>query len=196
MKNNIRAIVGNWDAGFVLDKHVLSSVYIGDNEFGHAQFDTTRSEVGEALFQLKYRNDFSKVDPLAAEIEHHLVPKFNKIGFIVPMPASTARPKQPVTEIAKALSTRLNVPLFENLLVKAPAPAGAPALKNLAAKQAKVDALKDRFHIKDEITNQGKWNVLVVDDLFDTGASMEAACGKLRSYNKVGKIFVAALTWK
>jgi predicted amidophosphoribosyltransferase len=196
LKNNIIRIEGNWDDGYVLDKHTLSSVYLGDNEAGHPQFDTTRSEVGEALYQLKYRGDFKWADPLAAEIEQHLVPKFDKIGFIVPMPATTARPRQPVTEVAKALAARLKVPLFENILVKVQAPAGSPALKNIVGKEAKVEALKDRFGINDEISNDGKWNVLVVDDLYDTGASMEAACAKLRTYNKVGKIFVAALTWK
>src|SRR3954454_19072065 len=123
MKNNILRLQGNWDAGYALDKHKISSTYIGDNEYGYPQFDTLRTEVGEALFRLKYRDKFSKADPLAAEIERHLVPKFGKIGFIVPMPPSTVRPKQPVAEIAKALSKRLGVPLFENLLVKVPAPA-------------------------------------------------------------------------
>ncbi|WP_456024069.1 hypothetical protein [Pseudomonas protegens] len=47
-----------------------------------------------------------------------------------------------------------------------------------------------------EITTDGCWNVLVVDDLFDSGASMDAACAVLRKYLKVGKIYVAALTWK
>jgi hypoxanthine phosphoribosyltransferase len=47
-----------------------------------------------------------------------------------------------------------------------------------------------------EITTDGRWNVLVVDDLFDSGASMDAACAVLRKYPKVGKIYVAALTWK
>lgn len=50
MDVNVKAIAGNWDAGFVLDKHVRSSTYLGDNEFGHPTFHTIRSEVGEALF--------------------------------------------------------------------------------------------------------------------------------------------------
>ena len=53
MKTVIRQITGSWDLGYVLDKHVLSSVYLGDNAYGHPQFDTTRSEVGEALYKLK-----------------------------------------------------------------------------------------------------------------------------------------------
>ena len=50
--------------------------------------------------------------------------------------------------------------------------------------------------VNDEITTDGRWNVLVVDDLFDSAASMDAACAVLRKYPKVGKIYVAALTWK
>jgi predicted amidophosphoribosyltransferase len=196
MKNNILRINGNWDVGYVLDKHTLSSTYIGDNEQGHPQFDTVRSEVGEALYQLKYRSDFSQVDLLAAEIHQHLVPKFGTIGLVIPMPATNARPRQPVTEIARALAKHLQVNSFENLLVKVPAAAGAPALKNLVGREAKVEALKGRFAVQDGIAGDGCWNVLLVDDLFDTGASMDAACALLRTYHKIGKIFVAALTWK
>lgn len=196
MKNDIRALSGNWDAGYVLDKHVLSSTYVGDNEFGHPQFDTTRSEVGEALYQLKYRGDFSLAGPLAAEIERHIIPRLDHVGLIVPMPATNPRPRQPVTEIARALGQRLSTPLFENLLVRIASPAGAPALKDLVGKDAKVEALKGRFAINDAIPGEGRWNALLVDDLFDTGASMEAACALLGTYPKIDRIFVAALTWK
>lgn len=41
-----------------------------------------------------------------------------------------------------------------------------------------------------------KNDALVLDDLFDSGASMKAACSVLRTYAKIDKIFVAALTWK
>ena len=68
MKNTVRKIEGKWDLGYVLDKHVLSSIYTGDNAQGRAQFDTLRSEVGEALFQLKYRQDWKQIPLLAAEM--------------------------------------------------------------------------------------------------------------------------------
>jgi len=197
MDSNIRTVCGNWDAGFVLDKHTRSSVYIGDDASGHPQFDTTRSEVGESLFQLKYKGDFSKVEPLAKEIVAKITPRFGNIGFIVPMPASNNRARQPVNEIAKALSGLLGVPTFDDILVKLPAADGnAAQLKDLVGKDAKVAALKDRFALQQRITNEGKWNVLLVDDLFDSGASMEVATAKLRAYSKVGQVYVAALTWK
>lgn len=177
----------------MLDKHKIKSIYLGDNEWGYAQFDTLRTEVGEATFQLKYRDDRDQALPLAQAIADNICPKLKNIGFIVPMPASKPRDWQPVTEVAKALGPLVNAPVFEDLLLKAP---NGKSLKDLSTKAEKVEAIGDSFSVVDRITNSGQWNVLVVDDLFDTGASMEAACKVLREYPKVRKIYVAALTWK
>lgn len=196
MRINIRSIAGNWDKGYALDKHVLSSVYIGDNGYGHPQFDTTRSEVGEALFQLKYRQDWSKVGPLAAEIGNCILPLLGKVGLVIPMPASHTRPRQPVQEIALELGNLTGIPVFEGIVVKIPDASGGQQLKNLKTKEEKVAALQGRFLIRDGIGNNGCWSALVVDDLFDTGASMEAVCAALRTYSKINKVYVAALTWK
>jgi len=43
--------------GYSLDKHIVSSVFIGEDEFGHPQFETKRTELGELLFRYKYRSD-------------------------------------------------------------------------------------------------------------------------------------------
>lgn len=191
MNVSLKEIHGRWDSGWVLDKHVLSSTYIGDNQWGHAQFDTQRSEAGEASYQLKYREDWRQVEPLAQALATNIFPKCGNVGFIVPMPASKARQRQPVTEVAVALGRLVDKPVFESL-VKAP---GGPALKNLQTKEAKLEALAHRITVVNLI-NDGQWNVLLVDDLYDSGASMEAACNALRGYHKVSKIYVAALTWK
>ena len=91
MKNSIRKIEGNWDFGYVLDKHVLSSSYIGDNAQGHPQFDTTRTEVGEALYQLKYKHDWNQAPLLATEMAIHICPLFKDVQLLIPMPASNPR---------------------------------------------------------------------------------------------------------
>lgn len=65
IKIDARKIEGPWEDGYALDRHTVRSEYIGDNEFGHPQFNTTRSEVGELLFKLKYRSDYAVVDQLA-----------------------------------------------------------------------------------------------------------------------------------
>jgi predicted amidophosphoribosyltransferase len=70
------------------------------------------------------------------------------------------------------------------------------SLKDLCTKDEKIEAIGSSFSVNDQISTEEKWNVLVVDDLYHTGASMEAACKVLRAYSKVGKIYVAALTWR
>jgi len=193
MKSSIRRIEGNWDLGYVLDKHVLSSTYLGENAQGHPQFDTTRSEVGEALFRLKYRSDWSQIDPLARELAVSIYPKFDTVEILIPMPPSNRRVKQPVTALAEALGRLVDRPVFEGLLIKR---ADGKQLKDLHSKLEKVEALEGSFSVQDQIEGNGPWNALLVDDLFDTGASLEEACAALRTYPKIRKIYVAALTWK
>lgn len=193
MKVALKEIHGPWDAGWVLDKHKIKSTFIGHDAFGHPRFDTLRTEAGEATFQLKYRSDWSQAKPLAQAVADNICPMLSNIGFIVPMPASQVRDRQPVTEVAKELSALLNAPMFDDVLRKAP---NGKSLKDLTSKAEKMEAIGDSFSVKDRITNDGRWNVLVVDDLYDSGASMEAACKVLRDYPKVRKIYVAALTWK
>lgn len=196
MKANLRKIEGNWDIGYALDKHMLHSNFLGYDEYGHPRFDNHRTEAGEAVYQLKYRSDWDQVGPLADAIVEHIVPNFGPIGLVIPVPASVTRARQPVYEVAQAVAKRIKVESFEGIVCKAAAATGAVALKNLSTKDEKVAALEGRFTIKDTITNEGRWNALVVDDLFDSGASMEAVCAALRTYRKIDKIYVATLTWK
>ena len=196
MKVNLKAIVGNWDKGYALDKHSVSSTITGQNEFGHPIWHTIRTEAGEATYQLKYRLDWPQVEPLAQAIVDQIVPKFQNIGLVIPVPASKPRQRQPVYEVAQSVAKKIAVNSFEGIVAKAVPEGACPALKDLGTKAEKVAALEGRFSLKDTINGEGKWNALVVDDLFDTGASMEAVCAVLRTYPKINKIFVATLTWK
>jgi len=196
MQVQIKELQGSWKLGYALHKHTLSSVYVGDNEFGHAKFDTTRSEPGEALYQLKYRSDWAQAVPLAEQVKTTLLPLFGKIGLIVPMPASTNRPRQPVDEIANELGRLTGIPVFDNIVVKAPSPQGSSQLKNMATREEKDAALEGRFSINNAIEGKGPWNALLLDDLFDTGATMDAVCKALRTYKKIDRVYAASITWK
>ncbi|MBI5920893.1 MAG: ComF family protein [Betaproteobacteria bacterium] len=193
MKVALKEIHGPWDQGWVLDKHMLSSTFVGDDAYGHPRFNNVRTEVGEATYQLKYRQDWSQVEPLAQALAEYVFPKLKSVGFIVPMPATTVRQRQPVTEVAKAIGVIMKIPVFLDLLRKAK---NGKSLKDMNSKDEKMEAIGDSFSVNDEIETDGQWNAVIVDDLFHTGASMEAACKVLRAYPKIKKIYVAALTWR
>jgi len=50
-------IPGRWRDGYALDVHTVASTYLGDDEYGHARFETSRSAAGELLYRLKYQGD-------------------------------------------------------------------------------------------------------------------------------------------
>ena len=60
-----RKIRGKWADGYALDLHTTSSTFLGYDGYGHPQFETVRSELGELLYKLKYRADPSAVDSIA-----------------------------------------------------------------------------------------------------------------------------------
>lgn len=192
----LRKITGNWTDGYALDKHSISSKLVGHNEQGHPIWETLRTETGEAVFLLKYRQKYEYIQPLAEAVVQHIVPHLENIGFVIPTPASTTRTRQPVHEIAKAVSELIKVPFFDGIVVKSADAENTNSLKNMTSKAEKETALNGRFALEPIITTEGKWNVLVVDDLYHTGATMEAVCQLLSGYNKVNNVYVAALTWR
>lgn len=64
MSINPVKLEGIWDQGYALDVHTLSSNYLGDDPYGNPRFDTKRSDMGELLFQLKYRNNIHVLDEI------------------------------------------------------------------------------------------------------------------------------------
>lgn len=192
MNVNIKQIEGPWTLGYSLDKHTLSSTPIGSNQSGHMQFDTIRPEAGEALFQLKYRSDYSQVPIIADQLNVSFGQTFSTASLVVPMPASTARDRQPVTEMAREYARLSGIPCYENLLVKT----GTTApMKDLGTREEKISALINAFTVYDVLPD-GQYDVLIIDDLFDTGSSLEAATTVLRGYNKIRNIYVITVTRK
>ncbi len=193
MQVHVRLLQGNWNLGYALDKHTVRSIYLGDNEYGRAQFDTQRSEAGEALFRLKYRSDLNQVQPLAQALSEHICPLIPEPGAIIPMPASTERPFQPVTVVARTLGQIMKTPVVENVLHKAQ---GGPKLKDVACRADKVQALEGKFFTVDNLPYNGARPVLLLDDLFDSGATAEAATTALLRYPKVSSVLLVTLTSK
>ena len=154
-------IVGPWIEGFVLERHVMSSVpigYLGE----HMQFETTRSALGELVYQLKYRN--GPLNDIVETAVAFVTERWNGvIDCVVSPPPSLHRTKQPAVLIAEGIAGALGVRSLPAAAVKATA---TPQMKNVplherapllsAAIQAGTDAV------------QGQ-RILLIDDLWETG---------------------------
>jgi competence protein ComFC len=105
-----REIKGSWDVGYVLDQHTISSTMIGYNEFGHPEFDTQRSPLGELAYRLKYKGDKSAIPPIVKTVALFLEGRAIQADVVVPTPPSKLqRPYQPVIEVASELSKALKI---------------------------------------------------------------------------------------
>ena len=173
-----RQILGKWQHGFALDLNTLSSVPVGYNEYGHMQFDTKRSEVGELLFKLKNRGDTSVVPELVAAAVHWLKAWKPAIDMIVPVPPSSARAVQPVMLLAQGISAQIGVPLVQCVTKTR----DTPQLKNIFDLDERLKALEG-VHAIDASATQGR-RILLFDDLFRSGATMNAITRALYEQGK------------
>jgi predicted amidophosphoribosyltransferase len=185
VKINPQEIFGCWLKGYALDQHSLKSEYIGDNEHGHPQFETTRSEIGEALFKLKYRNDHSVVDEISNAAVEHLEKWKPNFNLLIPATPSKIRAKQPVFLIAEKIAKKMGVNFSTDIVTRREA---LPELKNLSHEE-RTNLLKNAHDVQKSMA-AGK-RVLIVDDLFQSGSTMNAMCEVLR---QAGCTEVFALT--
>lgn len=191
VNTNPKMITGKWAWGWALDIHTTSSVYIGVDEFGHDQFDNTYSEVGLALFKLKYRNDKSQFEPLAQTAANFVrnQSELSDLCAIIAVPPSTIRQFQPVVALALAIGKMLNLQAPTDYLIKS---RKTTALKGVNDTQKRHAELQGAFKAVDERFRGG--HVLLFDDLFRSGETLNAICDTLISQGKVGKISVLTVT--
>jgi len=187
-----RVLEGCWTVGWALDVHTIRSIPLGPDEWGHEMFDTTRSEIGDAVYKLKYLGDRSQVEPIAQTIEDFIRarPELTAACTIVAIPPSnTARPFQPVPEIAASVGARLNLPVPIDYLLKTKQ---TTPIKGMSDKQKRHEELEGAFRIADE--RYAGRHVILIDDLFRSGETLNAVSTVLLSQGKVGKVSVVAVT--
>lgn len=190
---NPQKLTGNWTKGFVLDIHTLSSTFVGYDEFGHEVFDTKRSELGELLYRLKYGADQSVLNDILDTAVDYLTNSWRivqSLDLIVPVPPSdTNRRSQPVLEVARGIGSRTKIPVLEDALVKVKQ---TLQLKNVYDYQTRAELLSGAFTSQASLV-QGK-TVLLLDDLYRSGATLNAVSRVLRDEGHVAAIYVLALT--
>ena len=181
-------LIGNWKKGWAFDLHTTDSTYLGPNESGHPQFDNKYSEMSELVYKLKYKGDKSTIPKIIELLK--AIRKIEKFDFIIPVPSSRARVFQPVNEIATALGKQRDVPVLIGFLTKE---SGGEELKNITDPDEKEKLLKDAIKIVGDRNVKGK-NVLLVDDLYSSGATLNACCSIIYEQAGVKGVFVLTMT--
>lgn len=179
--------------GVALHMHIVSSTYLGPDAFGHDRFENVRSEIGEALFQLKYKNDQSKVAEIAATAWLFLQKRPTTLALLeriiaVP-PSNRERPYQPVELVARELSKLSGVQMSDGDLIKCKQ---TPQLKDLKSRDEKMELLNDAFDIQTD--NLEDRHVLLLDDLYASGTTAACIVDTLFKKGRVASVRVLALT--
>lgn len=190
MKISPRRIKGKWTCGYSLDLHTLSSEYIGDNEYGHPQFDTKYSDMGGLLNRLKYKSDKSVLRIIIDTAAEFLNSKSWSVDLIIPVPPSReTRAFQPVIAVAKGVSKFTGIKLCTDCVVKIKK---TPELKDIYEFSKRIEILKDAYAVaKREVEGR---NILLFDDLYRSGATLNAITQALKNKGKAKEVYALTLT--
>jgi competence protein ComFC len=185
---NPQRIRGRWVKGIALDIHTIKSTYLGVDEHGHDIFDTVRSELGELLVRLKYRGDQSAAPEIIAAAVRYLEPHRHKFDRIIPVPPSAARVVQPVIILANGIGAALSVPVIDCIRTTRE----ATQLKGITDLKHRRELL-DGLHEVDPIHTEAA-NILLFDDLFRSGATMNAVTDVLTRQGKAASVRAFTIT--
>lgn len=190
IKISLRQIKGKWTSGYALDIHTLSSEYIGDDEYGHPQFDTKYSDMEQLLNRLKYKSDKSVLGVIVEAVVESLNNRNWPVDLIVPVPPTrSARVFQPVMAVAKGICKFTGMKLCAYCVVKLKQ---TPELKNMFELSKRMEILKDAYHVvKQQVEGR---NSLLLDDLYRSGATLNAITQVLKNEGKAEKVYALTLT--
>ena len=176
-----------WVEGYVLDYHTVSSTPTGDPYY---RFDTKRTELGERVFRLKYRNGGAPVLADIVDTAENFIREWTPpVECIIPAPASLNRKSQPVIEIVRELANRLKIPIYEGAVRKVKP---TPQMKNIDDWAERQAVLKEAVQAGDADV-RGKI-VLLVDDLIESGSTLRRAAEVLLTDASAKAVYALVLT--
>ena len=180
---------GAWNKGFALDYHTIKSVPLGEDPFGHMQYDTTYTPMGELLKQFKYKNQYENVieivDTVVAFLGEH--PEMMNVQSVLPVPPSNRmRAYQPTFELAELLAKRLGAFYSADVLEKRT----ESEYKNLSA----AEKLSEHGMIVQNLKADRKIDILLIDDIYQTGSTLRQCTEVLRGDPNIDKIYVLTIT--
>ena len=182
-------VKGPWKKGYAFDIHTISSIYTGDNQFGHPTFDTTRSPMGQCLYELKYGQHLPVIDKIVDLLvnDANFSRFIENVDIILPVPPSNKyRRIQPVLLVSEILAEQFKKEIHSDILSST----NKEELKNIPAVE-KYAKIKKAINIEAEFKKSKK--ILIFDDVFDSGSTLSAITDVLKEkgYNS---IYVFTLT--
>lgn len=189
MQLHPQGIQGLWKSGIILDWHTIDSVCVGENEFGHPIFETTRSEIGELLYRAKYHNDSAALKKLLSESCKCLAKAKGKFDIVAPIPPS--KPGRNTTaQIAQGLAECLGGIYGGNAIGWKRRP--EQEIKSVQEPEKRKVLLENALIASPDMLN-GKI-ILLTDDLFRSGATLEAATKAAYEQGHASEVYVFAVT--
>jgi len=120
--------------------------------------------------------------------------EFSSVDFIIPVPIHSKKKKirgyNQVTKFGECLSTHLNIPFVEDILIRQ----STTKTQTLKSRFDRFKNLETKFLLTDTKAFKGK-HILIIDDVITTGATLEAcALALLKTSNLRISILTMAYT--
>lgn len=179
-----------WIEGYAFSVHTIYSIYTGENEFGHPQFDTKRSPMGELVYQLKYKQDISVLPDIIKLLksDSKFLEFINK-DFVLMVPATNKNRKfQPVEVIADAIGKEFNIKIIKNMIEAE----NHTEIKQVE-KAKKIDILKSSYSFSERPDIPKDSKIIIFDDVYDSGSTMNVVADLLQQ-NGYKNLYAFALT--
>lgn len=168
-------ILGPWNKGYAFDSHTIRSEYMGENEYGHPIFNTIRSPMGQCLYELKFGQNFSTIEKIIKLLleDSNFNDFISNIDIILPVPPSNKyRRLQPVILVAQEIARMFKKELRQDILTSS----NTEEVKNLDMNE-KYERIQKSLSIEGQLDTSK--NVLVFDDVFDSGSTLIATANML-----------------
>lgn len=185
--SSVMFIGGIWDDGIIIDDYTKESKYLGEDAFGNPIFDTTYTEIGKLLHDMKYNGHYNTSEKIADICVQSLATWFSnkQIDIVLPTPPTNKRIEQPVFLIAEAIASRLNIPYSDSILQKTD------------SHQAKNMTYETRKHLQGAIQKlknaKRKCNILLIDDFYSSGYTATECVSVLKEDPLIEKVYYLAI---